>query len=540
MSWHQPFPIAGPQAGKPGDVAAVSRQREHLDVFWIGPDGGVGSTWWNSGLNNGAWNNDFPIAPPGAAQGGAITAVARNPQHLDVFWIGPDGGVGSTWWDAGANNGRWNTPFPIAPPGAAQGGAISAVARNPQHLDVFWIGPDGGVGSTWWDAGANNGRWNTPFPIAPPGAAQGGAISAVARMPEHLDVFWVGPDGGIGSTWWSSAANNGRWNNPFPIAPPGAAQGGAVSAVARMPEHLDVFWVGPDGGIGSTWWSSAANNGRWNNPFPIAPPGAARAGAVSAVARMREHLDVFWVGPDGGIGSTWWSSAANNGRWNNPFPIAPPGAAQGGAVTAVARMPEHLDVFWVGPDGGIGSTWWHEGQRVRLFLKVLIDPTTFTIDDMVAAMRQVYSSVEIDVDIVGTERLDLPALNDVDVGTCSGGTITEEQKQLFANRNGMGANDLAIYFVRSTIQPFNGCANHPAGQPGAVVVSTASQWTLAHEVGHVLALDHVDDPAPPSADAPAAQLDRLMTGRGTFKITNAPPDLHQGERETMFESSYTV
>jgi hypothetical protein len=42
---------------------------------------------------------------------GAVTAVARTPDHLDVFWVGLDGSVGSSWWDAHANNGAWNTPF---------------------------------------------------------------------------------------------------------------------------------------------------------------------------------------------------------------------------------------------------------------------------------------------------------------------------------------------------------------------------------------------------------------------------------------------
>src|SRR2546422_11452898 len=32
--------------------------------------------------------------------------------------------------------------------------------------------------------------------------------------------------------------------------------------------------------------------------------------------------------------------------------------------------------------------------------------------------------------------------------------------------------------------PLNGCASHPAGKPGAVVVKTASPWTFAHEQGH--------------------------------------------------------
>ena len=104
-----------------------------------------------------------------------IGPLARTANHLDVFWIGPDGAIGTQWWDAapGANWGD-HQPFPITPPGAAQAGSpVAAVARTPNHLDVFWIGPDGAIGTQWWDAapGANWGD-HQPFPITPPGAVQ--------------------------------------------------------------------------------------------------------------------------------------------------------------------------------------------------------------------------------------------------------------------------------------------------------------------------------------------------------------------------------
>jgi len=35
-----------------------------------------------------------------------------------------------------------------------------------------------------------------PFAVTPPGAARvGSPLSVVARVPEHIDLFWVGPDG---------------------------------------------------------------------------------------------------------------------------------------------------------------------------------------------------------------------------------------------------------------------------------------------------------------------------------------------------------
>ena len=71
-------------------------------------------------------------------------------------------------WAATGWDGKWHTPFPIAPPNATRANSpLSAVSRAQGNLDVFWIGPDGGVGTNYWD-----GKWHTPFPIAPPNATR--------------------------------------------------------------------------------------------------------------------------------------------------------------------------------------------------------------------------------------------------------------------------------------------------------------------------------------------------------------------------------
>jgi hypothetical protein len=166
-------------------------------------------------------------------------------------------------------------------------------------------------------------------------------------------------------------------------------------------------------------------------------------------------------------------------------------------------------------------------QRIRVHTKILTAPN-ISIDTLLQNMREVYATAAIDVEWATTENLNLPLLNDVDVGACTLGSTTAEQNALFANRNNAGANDIVVYFVRSTLPPFNGCAAHPAGRPGAVVVQGATQWTFAHEVGHVLSLLHVNSN------------DRLMTGNGTANITNPPPDLIASEKTSMTNSALTV
>jgi hypothetical protein len=143
-------------------------------------------------------------------------------------------------------------------------------------------------------------------------------------------------------------------------------------------------------------------------------------------------------------------------------------------------------------------------------------------------MQEAYAVAGIRVDCLSTETLSLPTLNDIDVGGCTSGTTTAEQNSLFANRNFVGANEVTVYFVRSTSPAYNGCAAFPAGRPGAVVASIASRWTMGHEVGHVLGLSHVNNN------------DRLMTGNGTSNITNPPPDLVSSEITTMRSSALTT
>jgi hypothetical protein len=165
-------------------------------------------------------------------------------------------------------------------------------------------------------------------------------------------------------------------------------------------------------------------------------------------------------------------------------------------------------------------------ECLRLHVKILSNPT-IAIERMIVTMQQVYEAVGIRVQRASTETLNLPLLNDVDVGACMMGSTTQEQNQLFANRANAWGTDVVVYFVRSTVPVYNGCAAYPAGRPGAVVAQIASVYTLGHEVGHVLGLQHVSDN------------NRLMTGNGTSNITNPPPDLISTEVNTMRASLFT-
>lgn len=367
-------------------ITVPSGRRERMDALWVDRDGGLTSDWWEERPGNG-WNDHGridvvePTAPPRAP----LTCIARQPRHLDAFWSSADGTIRTTWWDIGeAGLAPRGSTLPLTEPGASVlGSAIVAISRTSEHLDIFWLGADGSVRSHWWDALAGHGWQDHPaFSIAGAGAADvSGGISVVARTRDHMDVFWIGADGSVATNWWDLAPGFG-WHDheAFSIAPPGSARPGSpIAAIARTPDDMEVFWISPDGAIAQRRWSATPVMDWSKDPDPrITGAGAAAPqSGLAALTRNPTQIDIFWVTPDGAIGTHWWNAAPDSG-WDDhvPFTIAPAGTARpDSALTAAARTPEHLDVFWFAPNGDVVTHWADETAGLGWF-----DHDSFTID----------------------------------------------------------------------------------------------------------------------------------------------------------------
>lgn len=130
---------------------------------------------------------------------------------------------------------------------------------------------------------------------------------------------------------------------------------------------------------------------------------------------------------------------------------------------------------------------------------------------MLDAASRVFSAAGIRIQVRSTEDMmgsRYAHLRLLYVGDC-GLRPTPAQVELFGQLTSP-PGEIAIYFVQATRPPLNGCATHPHDRLGAVVARLATRWTLAHEIGHVLGLAHVDDTA------------RLMTRNGTSQIKGLP------------------
>jgi hypothetical protein len=251
-----------------------------MDLFVSGLDGGVYSTFWSE---QGGWSNrwfrlsdarfgDKFTVPPGTA----ITSVSRVSDQIDLFTSGRDGGVYSTFWNAqGGWTGFWfrlgddrfGDKFTVPP-----GSAVTTVVRFADQMDLFVSGRDGGVYSTFWNAqsGWSNNwfrlgddRFWDKFTVPP-----GSPVSAISRDSDKLDLFVSGKDGGVYTTFWT--AQNGWLNQWFRLGdsnfwdnftvPPGSK----VYAQTRDPNIIDLFVIGRDSGVYTTFWTAEGDwPGRW-------------------------------------------------------------------------------------------------------------------------------------------------------------------------------------------------------------------------------------------------------------------------------------
>src|SRR6516162_6656496 len=68
---------------------ATAREPGQEDIFWIGANGDVSTTWRNDGIDGGNWHQQVGIAFPSSVRPDApLIATAREPGQMDVFWIG--------------------------------------------------------------------------------------------------------------------------------------------------------------------------------------------------------------------------------------------------------------------------------------------------------------------------------------------------------------------------------------------------------------------------------------------------------------------
>jgi hypothetical protein len=214
--WQRWFPIHSEATFDPnGRVTALWRDDKHLDLFAVGADGVVRSIWYDqsepAGYRPQGW---FDIHPEKQfAPEAPITALWNGDTHLDLFVTDSDGVVWSIWYDQSEPSGYdpdgWFSIHPetrLAPSAAVT--ALWPPDKSGQHLDLFGATREGIVMSIWWDQGEPGGYrpegWFAIHDETRTGA--GASIVALWKGSSHLDLFMIGVDGSVKSTWFDTGS----------------------------------------------------------------------------------------------------------------------------------------------------------------------------------------------------------------------------------------------------------------------------------------------------------------------------------------------
>jgi hypothetical protein len=315
----------------------------------------------------------------------------------------------------------------------------------------------------------------------------------------------------------------------------------------------DNWWLGTVSG-GQLNWTLAGNTAGFGHGINDGRPfwiDDFNADALADVLFYYPGDHNWWLGSIAG-GQLNWQLVGNTAGFGN---IWPGGSFWTGYFSGVFRADVLFYApwdgnWWKGTIAGQNLTWKLLGntgtphpERLRLHIKI-IDPTLAAaaapnlITRSIAQIKSLYSGIGILVDIASTEILtpSATAPATVAVGSCKGKT-TPQQNTLFGNRNGVTGNDVVAYFVTATLPSLNGCATHPGGSDGAIITTIASNFTLAHEIGHVLGLQHITGEPCGSGFTPTA----LMTACSTSALAaTPPPTISATEAATMLASADTV
>jgi hypothetical protein len=469
--------------------------------------------------------------------------------RLEVIGVAPDDTIWHTWQEE--PNGGWVGGWAQLYTPVDRLRELRVARNQDGRLEVIGVAPDDTIWHTWQVP--PNDDWVGGWAQLYTPADRLRSLDVGQNADGRLEVIGVAPDDTIWFTWQVPPNDDwvGGWAQLY--TPENRLR--ELRVARNRNGRLEVIGVAPDNTIWHTWQEERNDDwvGGWEQLYTSG--GELRSLEIGQNADGR--LEVIGVAPDDTIWHTWQVEPNDGwvGGWEQLY--TPEDRLR---ELRVARNRDgRLEVIGVGPDNTIWHTWQEERNEgwvgsweqlyptrcIRVLIKTIVNPNV-PINTMLANMQTVFASAGIRVDEGPREALTIrpnpgaPPQTVFNVGDCIlGQDPTADQTLLFQNRNDAGPNDIVLYLIlAATPNGLNGCVTFPGGPPGAVVVQAASQWTMAHEVGHVLGLKHITGestncpPTGPARCCNTPNFARLITGCGTDNITGTP-GMSQDEIDDM-------
>jgi hypothetical protein len=264
---------------------------------------------------------------------------------------------GQIGWDDRLLGPTWHRYELTQASAASNSGAITSVSRIPNSMELWWIGANGSVQAAYWYEGGN---WQRYELVPASSASRNGAITSVSRISNSMELWWIGANGSVQAAYWYEGGN---WQR-YELASAGSAsRNSAITSVSRISNSMELWWIGANGSVQAAYWYEGGN---WQR-YELAPAGSASTtSGVTSVSRISNSMELWWIGANGSVQAAYWYEGGN---WQR-YELAPAGSASTtSAVTVVSRIPGSMEVWWIGANGSIQAAYWYEGgnwQRYEL------------------------------------------------------------------------------------------------------------------------------------------------------------------------------
>jgi hypothetical protein len=303
------FGTQGNVSPAPGDakvVASAPLSDGRLEVWEVGQDGTLYTSWQTSTNSNAGWTAWSVFATPGPAASVAVAPLSDG--RLQLWEVGQNGSLYTAWKTTTDSNAPWTGWTSMAAPGPVRSVAVAPLPDG--RLQLWEVGQNGSIASSWKATTDPNAGW-TPWTAfnAPVGAT---SVAVAPLSDGRLQLWAVGQDGALYSSWKATTDPNAGWTpwTTIPTAGPAAS----VAVAPLSDGRLQLWEVGQNGSLYTAWKTSTDSNSAWSLWTTMATPGP--VATVAAAPLSDGRLELWDVGQDGSIASVQKTSTDSNAPWN--------------------------------------------------------------------------------------------------------------------------------------------------------------------------------------------------------------------------------
>lgn len=206
-----------------------------LEVFWIRDDKALMHAYTVDDGDH--WVTDALLDGNADAVPQSVTAISRDSGSMLAAWTSNRGSLEVSRFEGIG----WIRQQVLPPNSMPKNTKIAAISISSGMMNLFYVGHDGLVYQSYWTSKMRWDRWETTRISNLPAAL--GGISAISMNSNHMEIFWTSPSGTLHHAYWTSAS--GRWISE---AVPGSAgntrcePGSHITTVARKDKSSIEGW----------------------------------------------------------------------------------------------------------------------------------------------------------------------------------------------------------------------------------------------------------------------------------------------------------